>query len=136
MDNKNISVLIVEDEIIVAMEIEIRLKRNNFTVIGIAHNNKKAVELAIKHSPQIILMDINLKCSKDGIQTSIEILSVIKAKILFLSAYNDDETQKRIEVVPGASLLHKPFSVGELISGINSCFYEKNEMHKDEVLLQ
>ena len=122
MENKNISVLIVEDEIIVAMEIEIRLKRNKFIVVGVAHNNEKALELAIKHSPEIILMDINLKSSKDGIQTSVEILSQIKTKILFVSAYNDDETLKRIEVIPGARLLYKPFNVGDLISSINSYF--------------
>jgi two-component system, response regulator PdtaR len=122
MDAKKNTVLIVEDEIIVAMEIEIRLKKNNFIVVGIAKNSEEAIGLALKHLPGLILMDINLRDQKDGIQTSVEILSKIKTNILFVSAYNDDDTLKRIEIIPGSKILFKPFTIGEMISSINSFF--------------
>jgi len=107
-------ILIVEDEIIVSMEIEMSLQISGFNVIGKAANSEKAIELSKKFFPDIILMDVNIKGEKDGINTSLKILEVYKPIIIFLSAYNDSETRKKMEIVGRHYFLSKPYLQSEL----------------------
>lgn len=107
-------VLIVEDEVIVSMEIEFTLQASGFNVIGQAANSEKAIELTKKFLPDIILMDVNIKGEKDGINTSLEILKFYKPIIIFLSAYNDSETRKRMDIIGHHYFLSKPYLQSEL----------------------
>ena len=66
MNNNDIKILIVEDEVIVAMEIEMGLVSQGYKVVGKAYNSGKAVDAALKQDPDIILMDINIKGGSDG----------------------------------------------------------------------
>jgi two-component system, response regulator PdtaR len=107
-------ILIVEDEIIVSMEIEFSLQASGFNVVGKAANSGKAIELSKNFTPDIILMDVNIKGEKDGINTSLEILKSYKPIIIFLSAYNDPETRKRMEIIGRHYFLSKPYLQSEL----------------------
>ena len=55
------SILVVEDEVLVARDIKARLERMGYEVVGTAARGEEAIELAIQHLPNLILMDINLK---------------------------------------------------------------------------
>jgi DNA-binding NarL/FixJ family response regulator len=122
MDEAQKKILIVEDEVIVAMEIEMHLQMNNFIVAGKCQSSEKAIELSLAKKPDLIMMDINIQGEHDGIQTAKIILDSYKPSILFLSAYNDPNTIERIKLIPDSKLLPKPFSVYELITAINSFF--------------
>ncbi|MCX6170475.1 MAG: response regulator [Ignavibacteriales bacterium] len=122
MDNSQKKILIVEDEVIVAMEIEMHLQMNNFIVVGKCQSSEKAIELSLDKRPDLIMMDINIQGEKDGVQTAKIILDTFKPSILFLSAYNDANTIERIKQIPDSNLLPKPFSVHELLTAINSYF--------------
>lgn len=113
-------ILIVEDEFIVAMEIEIELKSKGFDIVGIAHNSDKAIEFVKSKSPDLVLMDVNIKGSKDGIQTAKEIKEISEAKIIFVSAYSDDETKNRMSVLGSYHFLPKPYTHFELLSIIKT----------------
>ncbi len=113
-------ILIVEDEVIVAMEIETHLLMNDYLVVGRCQSSGKAIELALGNDPDLIMMDINIQGEHDGIQTAEIILETISPEILFLSAYNDPHTRARIKQIPDSKLLTKPFSVDDLISAINN----------------
>lgn len=107
-------ILIVEDEAIVAMEIEFLLRSIGFKIVGKANNSSKAMDLASKYFPDIILMDVNIKGERNGIDTSLEILKYSKPMIIFVTAYNDDETKQKMDVIKPHFLLHKPFTPEDL----------------------
>ena len=108
MNNNDIKILIVEDEVIVAMEIEMGLVSQGYKVVGKAYNSGKAVDAALKQDPDIILMDINIKGGSDGIQTSKDILKSVNSSIIFLSAYNDNETKERMKEIQPHYFMPKP----------------------------
>jgi DNA-binding NarL/FixJ family response regulator len=122
MDESRKKILVVEDEVIVAMEIEMHLQMNNFIVSGKCQSSEKAIELALEKRPDLIMMDINIQGEKDGVQTAKIILESYKPAILFLSAYNDANTIERINQIPDSKLLPKPFSLHELLTAINHFF--------------
>jgi len=124
MSDTRKKILIVEDEIIVAMEIELALQSKGYAVVGKAPTSEKAIELAQKFLPDIILMDVNIKGSKDGIGTSKEILKFHNTSIIFLSAYSDSETVKRMQVIQPHYFLPKPYSQSELVKIISTVIAE------------
>ncbi len=125
-----IPVLIVEDERIVSMEIESYLQSVDFEVVGTARNFKGAYELAIKYKPYIILMDIKIEGDVDGIDTASNILEKIDTKIIYLTAFSDEETiQRAIKTEPSAYLI-KPFNKKELLVSLKIASFTYNKKNK------
>ena len=126
MSNKNI--LIVEDESIVAMEIESYLNQYNYNIVGICANGDDAYEIAINLDVDLILMDIFL-LNSNGIETAIK----IKKKksdmpIIFLTAYMDEETIDRAVAVNPVAYLIKPFNRQELLASIKIGLQNRNTL--------
>jgi CheY-like chemotaxis protein len=107
-------VLIVEDERIVAADLESTLRSLGYRVIGIASSSDRAIELATQNVPDIALMDIRIKGAVDGIETAALLRERFGTPIVFLTAYSDDETLARARAVSPAGYLLKPFSDDEL----------------------
>jgi DNA-binding NarL/FixJ family response regulator len=118
MNNDSISVLIVEDEIIIAMEIETELLNQGFNVVGTVIVSEDVVGTAASLRPDVILMDIQIGDGKDGITLSEEIYALYRPVIIFVSAYDDDETRKRAGLLQQHYFLPKPFTYDELVSVI------------------
>lgn len=115
----DIKVLVVEDEQLIAFEIESALESLGFIVDG-AKNSDEAIKSVNDFKPNIILMDINLEHSKkDGIDTVKEVKQIIPdMPIIYLTAFSDDKTFDRaIETEPKAYLI-KPFKREELKTNI------------------
>jgi two-component system, response regulator PdtaR len=112
-------ILIVEDEIIVAMEIELELQSNGYNVIGKAYSNKSAVDISVNELPDIVLMDVNLRGKKNGIETAKDINQKKETSFIFISAYTDEETRTNIMQVPNSYFLPKPFTTHDLITKID-----------------
>jgi signal transduction histidine kinase len=108
------SVLIVEDEFIVASDIEQSLRRIGYRVVGTAGSGPEAIELARELRPDLILMDIQLRGSMDGIEAARQIRSEIGVPVVFLTAYADDHTLARAREVAPYGYLLKPFVTREL----------------------
>lgn len=113
---ENNKVLIVEDETIVALDIKSAIKKIGFQVTGTVTNYDDALNSVKNNAPDIIMMDINLKNSKDGIQTAKDIQKLKNVPIIFLTAYSDDETIKRAVETNPVGYLIKPFKREELKS--------------------
>jgi len=112
---KNTNILIVEDESIVAMELESYIQRQGYTVAGICSNAKDAFAIVIQEEINIIMMDICIKGDIDGIETA-EIIkkSHPDIEIISLTAHLDDyNVDRAIELNPIAYLA-KPFGREEL----------------------
>jgi DNA-binding response OmpR family regulator len=116
MTNETISVLIVEDETIVAFDIESIVESFGYRVTNSVINYEQALKSIEMDTPNIIFMDINLKNSKNGIETAKEIQKIKEIPIIYLTAFSDDETlQRAIETNPIGYLL-KPFSKEDIKS--------------------
>jgi CheY-like chemotaxis protein len=88
-------ILIVEDEFVVADDIEARLLDLGYAVAGKANSGAEAIELAESHSPDLVLMDIHLRGPMDGITAATEIRQRFNLPVVFLTAYADDSTLDR-----------------------------------------
>jgi len=129
--DKEINVLIVEDEIVLAMALELSLNEMGFNVSGIETNMKSAVNHARNNLPDIILMDINLS-SSSGIHAANEIWKSLKIPIIFLTSYSNDKTIKEaMECEPYGYLL-KPCKDKEIKATINMAIHKHNFFFKNK----
>ena len=110
----NSKILIVEDESIVALDIKMSLESLRYIVTGIAKNFTQALDKIEVLLPELILMDINLKKSKDGINTAHEIQKKYNIPIIYLTAYTDEKTIQRAVQTNPVGYLVKPFNPEEL----------------------
>lgn len=121
-------VLIVEDENIIALELEWQLKSLGYQVAGIISRGEDAVERAAELKPDLLLMDISLKGELDGYQTAEIIQAKYPIPVIYLSAFFDDKTLKKAASNGRKSIyLKKPFSEYELKKAIDHCLDGKKE---------
>lgn len=114
----NEKVMVVEDESIVAMELSSYIQDLGYEVVGRASNADDAYTMAMEMSPQVILMDVNLKGEEDGISVSNRIQLEKEIDIIYITAFTDDESLERaIETTP-AAYLTKPFNRKELAAAL------------------
>jgi PAS domain S-box-containing protein len=119
------TVLIVEDEGVVALSLQAALTKMGYTVVGIAVTGREAISLATGQKPDVILMDIHIKGDMDGIQTTEKINEIMDIPVIFLTAYADDETVKRAIKTKSHSYLVKPYNPRELYSNIEFAIYKR-----------
>jgi len=114
----NIKVLIVEDEKIVAKDIEYRVRSLGYEVCGIASSGGEAIENADTYRPDLVLMDIQLKGEIDGVMAADRIRSFLDIPIIYLTAYNDKKTLDRAKMTNPFGYILKPFEDRDLFTGI------------------
>ena len=101
--------LIVEDEPVVAMGIAADMQALGFDTCDLAANGQDAFLQAMEDPPDIVLMDVNLEGRREGIEAGRWLREVCNVPIVFITAYTDRDTVKRIhEQVPGAPVIAKP----------------------------
>ena len=120
MRNSKCTVLIVEDEFIIAMSLQEKLKSQGYNVPVIASSGEAAVKFFNEYNPQIILMDVVLDGSMDGIDASMQIRKKSRVPILFCSAYSDEQTMERMKNVSISDFILKPISEHELEEKLQS----------------
>jgi two-component system, response regulator PdtaR len=128
------SILIVEDEAIVAMTIEDTLHEMGYSVVGQAANAEDALRLARDKKPDLILMDIHIQGDRDGIITAEEINTRYGIPIIYLTAYSDDETIQRAAKTRPYGFLTKPFRKNEMYSTIEMALYKHRIIQQEENL--
>jgi PAS domain S-box-containing protein len=108
------TVLIVEDESIVAEDIKSSLQMNGYTVPETASSGKDAIEKAKEFNPDIVLMDIVIKGNMDGIETAKQIRSLLDIPVVYLTAFSDEKIIERVKLTEPFGYLIKPFNKREL----------------------
>ncbi|MDG6093975.1 response regulator [Acetobacter sp. AN02] len=101
------SILIIEDEPVIAMDIEDQVRACGHTIAGVAHTHKEAVALAREQKPGLILADINLGTGGNGIEAVAEILRDNDVPVIFVTAY--PESLLTGNTVEPAFVITKPF---------------------------
>ncbi len=125
----NAIILVVEDEIIIARDIQDTLKSLGYAVPAITSSGKEALEKAAEMYPDLVLMDIRLKGDMDGVEAAQQIRARFDIPVVYLTAYADDETLQRAKITEPFGYVLKPFEVRELRSTIEMALY-KHEMDK------
>lgn len=120
-------ILIVEDEQIVAVDIESVLQRLGYCVVGAASSGEEACRMAAESSPDLVLMDIRIDGPLDGIATAGRLREISDVPVVFLTAYTDDETLDRAKEIEPYGYLVKPFVEPDLQAAIEVA------LHKGEV---
>lgn len=111
-------VMVVEDESIVAKNIQTRLKQLGYIVPLTVSSGEEALEKIESIKPNIVLMDVVLDGKMDGIQTAEVIYNKYKTPVVYLTAYADDQTLERAKKSTPFGYIVKPFEVKELKSVI------------------
>jgi len=122
MNNERI--LIVEDEKIIALDLQRRLERFGYSVIGMASDGAEAVTAAREGRPDIILMDIMLAGAMDGIEAAKQVRAELGIPVIFLTAYTDERTLDRAKEVEPFGYILKPFKERELYTTIDIALYK------------
>ena len=107
-------ILIVEDEQVVAMDIEMQLLAFGYEVTGIVRTGKEALCLAETTCPDLVLMDVQLRGALDGIATAEEMQRVRKVPVVFVTAFGNEEARRRAESVSPSGYLTKPYRPEDL----------------------
>ncbi len=107
-------ILVVEDEVIVSKTITSQLKQLGYIVTATASSGEMAIAKVIETQPDLILMDIVLKGSMDGITTAAQIREWVDIPIIYLTAYADDSTLQRAKETQPFGYIVKPFTADDL----------------------
>jgi DNA-binding NarL/FixJ family response regulator len=112
------TILIVEDEVILAMDLDVTLSLMGYTVCGVALSGESALKLAEQHRPDVILMDIKLHGKISGIEAAAMIKKKYNSRIIFLTAHADENTKSEAMKIDPSAFLQKPVKKHDLNQSI------------------
>ncbi len=113
-ENSSKTILIVEDESIIALNLKYDLEDLGYNVIGIVDTGDDAIDNAVEHRPDLTIMDINLKGEINGIQAAKKILALDLA-VIYLTANSDDITfNETLSTSPASAFIPKPYNIDAL----------------------
>jgi PAS domain S-box-containing protein len=120
----NARLLVVEDESIVARDIQNRLRNLGYDVPAVVAYGDKAVEKVAELHPDLVLMDIFLKGDMDGIKAAELIRTRYDVPVIFLTAFADPGTLQRAKITEPFGYILKPFEERELLTAIEMALYK------------
>jgi PAS domain S-box-containing protein len=123
-------IMLVEDEMIVAMDTRQRLQRMGYDVVAHAISGEEAIRLAKETKPNLVLMDIKIQGKMDGIETAAMIRENRDIPVIYVTAYSDESTLKRARLTEPFGYLIKPFEDRELRSIIEIAIYKHQIEYK------
>src|SRR6266581_3286348 len=116
--SKPTSILIVEDEALVASYIEEVLAESGFRVAGVAASGPEALSLAAENNPAHALVDIRLTGPIDGIELACQLRAKFAVPAIFLSGLIDPQTTERAQAAHPLGFLSKPFLPSQVFNAI------------------
>jgi len=130
-------ILIVEDEPIIAKLIEQQLIDDDHTIAGIAHDGETALEMIKDHKPALILLDIKIEGTLDGVRLAEIINAEYDIPFIFLTAYSNTSTLHRAKASCPCGYVVKPHKAADLYSAIAIGMYNyRNRKSKNELTLE
>jgi DNA-binding NarL/FixJ family response regulator len=122
-------ILVADDEVIIATQIEECLTSNNYQVVGIATSGEEAFEMAMELKPDLMLMDIVMPGKLDGISSASKINKALNIPVIFLTAYADEEMIERAKPIGPYAYVLKPLQERQLLAAIEIALH-KNIMQQ------
>src|SRR5438046_5611280 len=122
-------ILVVEDEHIVAKDIQLRLQGLGYHIPAVATSGEEALQKAEESRPDLVLMDIRLKGPMNGVEAAEELRRRFNIPVVYLTAYADKHTLDRAKVTEPFGYILKPFEERELYTCIEVALY-KHQMEE------
>lgn len=107
-------ILLIEDELIIAKDLQLSLNKDQFAQIDVARNYESAIALFLKNNYDLIISDINLKSDKDGIDIIEKISETKIIPVVYLTAYSDTDIVERAKKTMPFAYILKPFNLNQL----------------------
>lgn len=109
-------ILIVEDELLIAMDLKEVLEISGFEVIDVVTNGEDAVNAIGKYQPDIIMLDVFLKGGKNGMQLAETIKNKFKIPFYFVTANTDKSVYEKLVKLGSHGIISKPFDEASLLA--------------------
>jgi DNA-binding NarL/FixJ family response regulator len=120
------SILIVEDDFLIAMEAEHVLTDAGFRLAGIAASADDAIAMAERYRPAFAIMDIRLVGQRDGVDAALELFGRHGIRCIFATAHSDQEVLRRAEPACPLGWLQKPYTMPSLVAAVRRALDEVN----------
>ena len=117
-ERRRASILIVEDEALIASYIQEVLEESGFAVAGIASSGPEAISLVSTAKPDLALVDIKLAGPMDGIEVALLMQTRFNVPSIFLSGLCDPETTARAQAASPLGFLEKPFRPSQVFNAL------------------
>jgi CheY-like chemotaxis protein len=127
-------VLIVEDEAILAANLEDQVREMGHEVVGVTGSGERAVRLCLREMPDLVLMDIRLEGEMDGLEAAHRIRASHPVAVVFITAYSDEPFLERAKSSEPFGYLVKPVEARELRATLEMAIY-KGRMDREKAEL-
>ncbi|OQX54309.1 MAG: hypothetical protein B5M54_05480 [Candidatus Aminicenantes bacterium 4484_214] len=117
------SILIVEDELIIAHDLKFCLEQMGCKVVGIVTSGEESIKAILIHHPDVVLMDIKLKGKMSGIEAAEIISQRWQIPIIYLSAYSELSLLQKIKKTNYCGYLSKPIALTELKDSLENALH-------------
>ncbi len=134
MEGKKYKVLIVEDELLIADNIQLMMEDEGYEVCPIAMSVSDAKRIILNHQPDLALLDIQLKGEADGIDLGRWIADEIKIPFLFLTSQNTEGYVKRAFKTNPAAYVLKPITVSNLLLSVKLAIFNHEQDANSETV--
>jgi len=125
-------ILVVEDDVIIAMTIESRLTHLGYQVVGRASTGEDAINKAAALKPDLVLMDIHLKGPMDGITAAETVYGLLNIPVVYLTAFSDEKTLERAHQTSPYGYLVKPFNDDILRVTLSMALKKSRALHHEK----
>jgi DNA-binding LytR/AlgR family response regulator len=121
------SILVVEDEPLIADDIASTLVESGYGVIGPVDNAEDASVALSKSRPSLVLLDIHIKGGRDGIQLASEVRTKYKLPFIFITSFYDRDTLDRAKATEPQAYILKPFDERDLIINVEMALFKNRK---------
>jgi DNA-binding NarL/FixJ family response regulator len=111
-------IVIVEDDYLIAYELESALVEAGYQIVGVAASADEAAEIAAAEQPALAVMDIRLSGERDGIDAALELFEKHRIRCVFASAHQTAEAHRRAEPACPLAWISKPYTMESLVQAI------------------
>jgi two-component system, response regulator PdtaR len=120
MSSLSRSVLVVDDEYLIAQGLCLQVEGMGLNVCGVAATADSAIDLALAHRPGIVLMDVRLRGERDGVDAALAIHDQVGSKVIFITGSREPATLERIRQDHPSAVLFKPLFGRQLQSAVEN----------------
>ncbi len=124
---KKTKIMIVEDEILIAMNMKVELSSIGYEICNLVVSGEDAIKIAEQEKPDVVLMDIILNGEINGIDAAREIHSRYNIPIIFTTGCEDEGTKKLAEAIEPVEYFIKPVEIEDLELAIDKALHKVAE---------
>ena len=131
-DPMSLKVIVVEDDAVISMKIEQDLLDAGHVVLDVVHNSERALDAIHNNQPDMVLLDINIDGTRDGIEVATIINEKYDIPFIFITAYSDVNTLERAKVTNPCGYIVKPYKASDLYTTLTIGLFNYQSKKEEE----